>query len=303
VGVLVAAALCGGYVVQRQINDYAFNRIEASQVSQDAQRVRIAMEYELRLLFGFAATNSVWDNTFDDITGADREAFVEDFVPGDLSELQSIDGALGVGPGGDLRVGGLVSGDGYTDPPADLVTPKTLGTLFDPAAAVGDGTCGMVATSTVPYLYCGFTVFHTDASGPAAGGLVVLKALGPQRLEALGKDLGLPLSLVAGDRAGLGSPTSMTGALGTLGDSTALLSPDPIALDIRIPTVNGATVARVHPRPSDPPGGDGHGGQDVRSGLLYRRRNGAAGGLDGPPGGAQPGPAVAAYHRGDSRLR
>ena len=239
---LVLVGLAGGYVVQRQINDRAFNGLEANQVAQDAQRVRIALEYELRLLFGYAATNSVWDNTYVDIEAGDQEAFVADFVPADLRTIQSIDGVLGVSASGELRAGGIASGDGYVEPPADLITPQRLGQLFDPAAAMGDGTCGVVGTATTPYLFCGFTVFHTDGSGPAAGGLVVLKELGTERLAELSKEINLSVARVAKVRPGLGDRRTMTGTLGASEVGTVLLGADRIALDIRIPTVNGSTV-------------------------------------------------------------
>ena len=107
-GLLVVACLACGFFIQQEINDDAFDSLESRQAAQDAQRLRIALDYEVSLLSNYAATNSIWDNTHADLTRSDQDSFAGDFVPADLCGTYGLDAVLGVGPGGDLRTGGLV---------------------------------------------------------------------------------------------------------------------------------------------------------------------------------------------------
>ena len=241
-GLIVVIVLTAGFFTEQRITGDAFDTLEANQVAQDAQRLRIALEYEARLLTSFGATNSIWDNTYTDLENADRSTFTADFAPTELYNTQSIDGVLGVGPDGTLRTGGLTAGAAdYATAPVDLSQPSVLGELFDNKGAAGQGRCGVIASSAAPFLYCGFAVYHSDSSGPPAGGLIVLKALDPQRLDALSKKIDLSMTLVT-TATGHGSWRKMHGELGDMEVTTAVRSENKMALTARIPTIGGGAI-------------------------------------------------------------
>jgi sensor domain CHASE-containing protein len=140
--------LGGGFLGQRAISDAAFDKLEADRVAEDSTRIRIALDYEVRLLKNYGATNSLWDNTYDEVGAGDHEGFASDMPPSDVSEIFGLDGVVGVGPDGSPRVGGIVgAADEYDPLPADLADPAILARMYDPDGEVGSGTCG-VADST-----------------------------------------------------------------------------------------------------------------------------------------------------------
>src|SRR5688500_1675928 len=97
----------GGFLAQRSIASAAFDRLEAGQVAENAARIRVALDYEVRLLKNYGATNSLWDNTVIDLATGDQEAFNADMPPGDVQQIFGLDGVVGVGPDGAPRVGVL----------------------------------------------------------------------------------------------------------------------------------------------------------------------------------------------------
>jgi hypothetical protein len=109
------------FLAQRGIAGSAFDGLEEIRVAEDARRVGIALDYEVQLLRNYGATNSIWDSSFTDVEGGDADAFAADFPPGDLRDIYGLDGAMGVGPDGTARVGGIADGsDEYAPLPADL---------------------------------------------------------------------------------------------------------------------------------------------------------------------------------------
>ena len=48
-GLVIVVFVSLGFLAQRQITSMAFDHLERDQVSQDAQRIRIALDYEVRL--------------------------------------------------------------------------------------------------------------------------------------------------------------------------------------------------------------------------------------------------------------
>ncbi|WP_328470549.1 methyl-accepting chemotaxis protein [Actinoplanes sp. NBC_00393] len=249
IGALVACAL--GFLLLRQVATGAFDDLEARQVAQDADRIRIGLDGQARLLTAFGVTNSIWDDTHLDVARSDREAFAEDFPPATQHEANDLDGILGVGPDGTLRVGGLTTGaDEFTAPPAELADPALLKRLFDAGAPAGTAVCGVLSAGG-GYLFCGLGAFPSSGEGEPSGGLVLLKQLSAERLGGLGADLGLSITSVGAIRPGASAQPALTSLVGTVDVHTAVLGDDRIAVDAGIETVDGSTLTleAVQPRP------------------------------------------------------
>jgi methyl-accepting chemotaxis protein len=246
---VVALMMLVGFAVQQRITTGAFDRLEADQVGQDAQRVKIGLEARAALLANYGATNSIWDNSYNDVRDADRAAFAGDFPPGDVLTIYGLDGILGVSRDGRLVVGGVTDGKNYITPPSGLADPTDLTRLFDAAGPAGKARCGVAATATVPYLFCGFATHQGDGGDAVAGGLIYLKALGGQGLTQLGDSLAMPLSLATGSRADAEKQAPVASNLGALTVTTATVDATRIALQIAVPTVTGGQVLLEASRP------------------------------------------------------
>lgn len=225
-----------------KITTLAFDGLEARQVAQDAQRVRIGLDGWTALLRNYGATNSIWDSSFEDVRTANHDTFGQDFPPSDLTSVYGLDGLLGVGLDGSLRVGGIVHGEAYATPPDGLSTASALSALFDPTAAAGDGRCGTVATSGGPFLFCGFAAHRSDGGDDVGGGLIFLKSLSGDRLAQLGTEMDMPLSLPTSANAAAQPAEAVPSALGELGVTTAIISDSLMALEVSLPAVGGDTV-------------------------------------------------------------
>jgi len=242
-GLIVVLLLGVVFLAQRGIAGAAFDRLEEIRVAEDARRVGIALDYEVQLLRNYGATNSIWDNSFIDVQGADADAFAADFSPTDLPEIYGLDGAIGVGPDGTARVGGIADGsDVYAPLPPDLADPGVLSRMFDPNSEPGSGMCGVANVSIGALVYCGFASYRGDGSGPAAGGLIYFSALNAAGLARLGERMNLPIGAVKAVRAGATSQHTVAGSLGDLGVATTTVSGEHIALNVTVPTVVGDPV-------------------------------------------------------------
>ncbi len=246
---VVTLLMVAGFGVQRQITTGAFDHLESGQIAQDAQRVRIGLEWWTALLRNYGATNTIWDNSFDEVATSDKKGFASDFPPADVHDLYGLDGVLGVGPDGTWRTGGVVDGDGYVAPPAGMSTAAELIRLFPPKAPAGESRCGVVTTATLPYLYCGFATHRGDGGPETSGGFIVLKALGGERLKALGSSLTMPLTLT--ERASGTRALALESSVGSLSVNTAAVSDSEMALDITVPTVGGGSVVLQAIRPRE----------------------------------------------------
>ncbi len=241
----VLGALAGcvlGFLVLQQVTTGAFDGLEARQVAQDADRIRIGLDGQARLLQAFGATNAVWDDTYRNIADADPAAFVEDFPADTIAALNDLDGILGVGLDGRLLVGGMGGPTPeYVTPPSQLTEPALLQRLYDPAGKPGSARCGVVSADAA-YLFCGLGAFPSSGEGRPSGGMVLLKRLSDARLAALSTDINLATTIVAEPRADSVSQRSVTGLLGTISVRTSVLGDDRIALDAGIDTVNGGRL-------------------------------------------------------------
>ncbi|HEX2904213.1 MAG TPA: methyl-accepting chemotaxis protein [Jatrophihabitans sp.] len=231
--VVVAPAAAWGV---NQLSSSTFDRLETAQVQQDAQGVRIALDYEVKLLKNYGNTNSIWDNSYQDVKTGNETAFVSDFAPDQMSSTFGLDAVLGVGPDGRLRVGGL-AGDatGYRPVPPELSSPATLNSLYDAGGKSGTAKCGVLSTSTVPYLFCGFGAFASDGTTGPSGGLVFLTALSSSKLAALSNQLSLDLHVVPAARTAGVRPSTLDSTLGSLQVGTSFAGSSRIALDVSVP--------------------------------------------------------------------
>ncbi|GAA2895578.1 hypothetical protein Acy02nite_25490 [Actinoplanes cyaneus] len=248
-GALTACVL--GFLLLRQIATGAFNGLEARQVAQDADRIRIGLDNQARLLTAFGVTNSIWDDAYYAIGNDDDETFLADFSPATQHDTNGLDGVLGIGPDGTPRVGGMTTGaDEFSALPAGLDDPVLLRKLYDPGAAAGTPTCGVLSAGG-GYLFCGLGAFRSSGEGTPSGGFVMLKKLDAARLGALGKDLNLSIGLVGGVRAGATVQPTLSSSVGAVDVHTAVLGSDRMAVDATVATVDGAslTLEAVQPRP------------------------------------------------------
>jgi methyl-accepting chemotaxis protein len=248
-GALTACVL--GFLLLRQVATGAFNGLEARQVAQDADRIRIGLDNQARLLTAFGVTNSIWDDAYYAIGNDDDETFLADFSPATQHDTNGLDGVLGIGPDGTPRVGGMTTGaDEFGALPAGLDDPALLRKLYDPDAAAGTPTCGVLSAGG-GYLFCGLGAFRSSGEGTPSGGFVMLKKLDAARLGALGKDLNLSIGLVGGVRAGATVQPTLSSSVGAVEVHTAVLGSDRMAVDATVATVDGAslTLEAVQPRP------------------------------------------------------
>lgn len=248
---LVALAAIVG---QRLIASSAFNSLEASTVAGDAHRIAVALSYETKLLEGYGATNSIWDDSYDAVVAGSEPDFDGAFAPADVQSIGDADAVVGIDHSGSVRVGGLIDGDRYTDLPSALSADR-LTSMVDFDADGGTGQCGLVTAGDVPYLYCGFPSRRTDASGRHSFGLVFLRALDADAVAKLAETTGLALRLAP---AGAPVPaTSGTGVeklsteLGTLAATTEVTGSDALDLRMVLPALGDQQVvlSSPHERP------------------------------------------------------
>ncbi|MEV4703507.1 methyl-accepting chemotaxis protein [Actinoplanes sp. NPDC049316] len=248
---LAALAACGSlFLVLEQVATGAFDGLEAQQVAQDATRIRIALDAQVRLLTSFGATNAVWDTMYDHIAKADAAGFAEDFPPDEPESVNGLDGLLGVDAGGRVVVGGYTGAADYGTPAAQLTDPALLNRLYDPAGDPGSARCGVVAADAM-YVYCGLGVFPSSGEGRPSGGLILLKRLSATGMQAFSADIGLSTTVVGERRPGGAEQEPVRSLLGPVAVHTTVLGADRIALDAEIATVNGQRLVleSVRPRP------------------------------------------------------
>jgi methyl-accepting chemotaxis protein len=250
--IAVLVVVLAGFVVERSITTAEFDRLEASQVAQDAERASAAIDAQIDLLQIYGATNSIWDDTYQTVKSGNKALFQEDLPPSQVYGLSGFDGVVGVGPSGEVRVGGLAgAGNAYTPLPIDLAQPDVLRQLYSASAAPGRGRCGVVASSVAPYLFCGFAAYDTNSQWPPSGGLVYLKALDAQGLQQLSAQIDMPMALVSAARAGGQRQPNIASDVGEIKVVTATLSATKVAVDATVPTIGGGSIVIeiLRPRP------------------------------------------------------
>ncbi|WP_460492886.1 CHASE4 domain-containing protein [Dactylosporangium cerinum] len=127
------AGLAAAFLVMQLITTGAFEQLEARQVAQDADRIRIGLNSQAQLLTAFGATNAVWDNAYNDIGNSDKDGFAADFPPEAQNSANDIDGMFGIGADGTLRVGGMTTdAPTHGTPPRNCRTRRCCGSCSTP---------------------------------------------------------------------------------------------------------------------------------------------------------------------------
>lgn len=235
---------------QRVISGRAFDTLETETVAANAHRVAVALTYETRLLEGFGSTNSIWDDSYDDVVQGDDDAFAEDFAPADLQTMYGVDAAVGIDRAGTVTTGGLVDGDEFTALPADI-DAAALAAMVDLDAPAGTGSCGALVTAEQPFVFCGFPARRGDSSGEPGHGLVFLRALSPATLTAIAESTGIALRTETAEDPVPDDAVAMGTALGTLQAWTTVVGPEELELTMVLPALGGdqLRVVSAHPRP------------------------------------------------------
>ena len=249
--IAAVVVVCGlvAFVSQRWLSNAAFGGLESDQAAQYAQRVSIALDYEVKLLQGFGSTNSVWSESYDAVATANKADFLSDFAPDVTKTMNGVDAVIGVGPDGSYRVGGLTTAGGSTFGalPTQLMSTTTLRTLIDPTAKVGTSTCGVLSPGSTPYIFCSYRAYNDNAAGKPVGNLIFMVALDANKLAQLSKVVGMPLRLVT--TAHSGNASTLANTLGKIGVTTANVSSKKTVLDASVPTVDGSQVLLEFTRP------------------------------------------------------
>ncbi|MCB0907336.1 MAG: hypothetical protein KDB63_09490 [Nocardioidaceae bacterium] len=242
----------GAIVGQRMIAGGAFGALEASTVADDAHRVALVVDYETKLLGGYGATNSIWDDSYDAVATANEADFLADFPPSDLKAIGDADAVVGIDQDGNVRVGGLIDGNGYAPLPAGLGAER-LTALVDFNADAGTGTCALVPVGETPYLSCGFPARRSDSSGSHDFGLVYFRAFDQAAMTRLSTTTGLPLEIASAGTSMSGSKagTDLTTELGPMGTATKVLSGDTLDLFMTLPALGGGEILVVSPHDRD----------------------------------------------------
>jgi methyl-accepting chemotaxis protein len=246
---LVAAGIVAG---QRLISGSAFNRLEASTVTQTSTQVVVALSYETKLLNSYGATNSIWDDSYTAVADGDNRALLEAFPARELVTVSGVSGVIGIDASGAVRVGGLASGDGYLPLPRQLVAAQ-LKQMVPFGGAAGTGRCGVVRADPAPLLFCGFAARHSDSTGDGDFGLVFLRTLDTGMLASLSTATGMQLSVTQLDAAATPTSTSAPQAvtsrtpLGQVVVTTRVAGTSTTVLEIDLPTLDGGTVRLTSP--------------------------------------------------------
>jgi signal transduction histidine kinase/CheY-like chemotaxis protein/HPt (histidine-containing phosphotransfer) domain-containing protein len=249
-GLVFALVVVAGIAVESMVTLSSFDRIEASEVATAAQQVRTDLDSQVALLRAYGADNSIWTSSYNDVARSDGAAFASDFTPRPMKRLIGIDGVVGVGLDGSVRVGGMVSASGMFLVPPRLSDPALVRRLFGPDSPAGSGKCGIVDLPA-PYLYCGFASYPNDGRGRVVGGLVYFHSLAPSDLGSVDKETGLRLTTVAALPTDAAPGRSLGSSLGSLRVATVVLGSDSIAVDVSVPTLGGRDLVleSVNSRP------------------------------------------------------
>jgi methyl-accepting chemotaxis protein len=241
-GLIVLAV---AFFALRAIATGPFEELEADQLTRDTQALRVALDGQVNTLSTFGATNSEWDDSYQQVATSDAVGFADSFEPAYLLSTGTVDGVLGVALDGTPRVGGLgmdPTKDGFTEVPAALRDPALLRKMFKPHGELGDSICGVVAGADYAFLFCGFPSYPSSGFPPAVGGLIYLKSLDPAALKAVGAEVGLPLVRATQESVGAGKQSVLTSKLGPISVSTTPVDDAHANVDAVIPTVNGGQV-------------------------------------------------------------
>ena len=239
---IVAAALVAIALVMQFALVRSFSTLEERQVGEQATVLTGLLANQAQRLTDFGATNSVWDDLYQEIASSDDSGLARDLPAGEQQRIYGFDGLIGIGPDGRRRVGGLIADGAYRAPTGSLGDATLLRTTVPRSQPPGAARCGLLDSAADFYLYCAFAVWRSDGSGPPAGGLIVLYRLDQPTVAALGRPARLELRLQAADGSRAGAGTPVPSPVAPTRVSTAVQA-DRTLVRATMTTLTGASLA------------------------------------------------------------
>ncbi|MFC6565182.1 methyl-accepting chemotaxis protein [Actinoplanes utahensis] len=219
----------------------AFDRLERSELSREAEELRVAISAQAQRLTDFGVTNSIWTALYEDVAAGDGKRFAVDVPPALLVKQYQISAAVIAGPDGRVRGGGLIDGSRYTALPAPLDDPGVLRGYLRDGAGAGESYCGLTSVTGTPAEFCSFPVYQDEGVGSPNGSLILLRILDGPGLASLAGQTDDEITLRDRPRAGAQPHGSLDSLFGTIEVTTAAVG-DKIAVACTITGVDGAAV-------------------------------------------------------------
>ena len=179
-----------------------FDKVEHRDAHRQAAGLQAALNAQAQRLIDFGITNSVWVGAQDVIRTGDPAMTLVNFPPHLIGDAYGFAGLIAVDRTGQIRAGGLVANGAYRLERAQFPGPQVLQRMWQPDAAPGTPSCGLVGVAGVPHLYCGFPAYHTSGRGSSYGGLIMLKPVGTGMLATLSQAVDARVSLGSGHEHG-----------------------------------------------------------------------------------------------------
>ena len=162
-----------------------FDKVEHRDAVRQAAGLQAALNAQAQRLIDFGITNSVWTGAVDVIRTGDSTLALTNFPPHLIGGNYRFAGLIAVNRAGQIRGGGLVVDGNYQRLPGQFPDPPVLQRMWQPDAAPGTPSCGLVAIARAPHLYCGLPAYHTNGDGGSNGGLILLKPVNDALLTTL----------------------------------------------------------------------------------------------------------------------
>jgi methyl-accepting chemotaxis protein len=218
----------------------AFDRVERGEVGREGEELRVAISAHAQRLRDFGVTNSIWTALYQDVVTGDARQFAIDMPPDVLGVQYGISGAMAVGPRGEIRAGGRISGASYEPAPAPLADPATLAGYLR-AGEPGSSFCGLTSVTGTPTEFCSFPVYRDEGTGESNGHLLVFRELDEPGLASLAGQTDDEITMRPAPRENAEVLRELDSPFGAITVTTALVD-DQIAVACTLTGVDGVPV-------------------------------------------------------------
>jgi methyl-accepting chemotaxis protein len=218
----------------------AFDRVERGEVGREGEELRVAISAHAQRLRDFGVTNSIWTALYQDVVTGDARQFAIDMPPDVLGVQYGISGAMAVGPRGEIRAGGRISGSSYEPAPAPLADPATLAGYLR-AGEPGSSFCGLTSVTGTPTEFCSFPVYRDEGTGESNGHLLVFRELDEPGLASLAGQTDDEITMRPAPRENAEVLRELGSPFGAITVTTALVD-DQIAVACTLTGVDGVPV-------------------------------------------------------------
>jgi methyl-accepting chemotaxis protein/sensor domain CHASE-containing protein len=212
-----------------------FDLLERQNVSAQAERISSALGDDQALIRQFSLTNAMWDDAWKITEHHDATLFASDFAGSQMRGTYNLAGLVLIDRHGQIVEGGTIDPSGHYVPASSSLAASVAQRAL---AVSANSVCGVLVTSEAHYLFCSAPITHSDGSGPVAGNLVALRALDSAGTAAIGRHIGLAMSVYPGAPHGATAPLSSD--LGTLGVRTRAVDAHTMDLLVQIPVVGSS---------------------------------------------------------------